>query len=65
MRGSRGCTARSRALCSLVPSRDGRREHAGSSLFAPARSQTSEPFLRWEEDPGQHTGTCAQERGGC
>ena len=61
---SRWCTDRSRSLFSLVPSRDCRREHAGLSLFAHALLQTSAPFLRWEEDRGRHTCTCAQEMGG-
>src|SRR5260221_12268813 len=61
---SRWCADRSRSLFSLVASRDGRREHAVLSLFDHALSQTSAPFLRWEEDPGRHTCTCAQEMGG-
>src|SRR5437016_11492007 len=64
MRCSRWRTDRSRSLFSLVASRDGRREHVGSSLFDHARSEISAPFLHWEEDPGRHTCTCAQEMGG-
>jgi hypothetical protein len=35
-----------------------------SSFVAHALSETSEPFLRWEEDPGQYTCQFAHEMGG-